>query len=98
MAIFISCLQNTLGPKTMKFIFLLERKVEAINCGYHQNRILTGDRFVNSEYVHIHTLIHMYTQDWLNENFKLNIRKNFFVFKAENVLTPVALRTVSNNL
>ena len=40
----------------------------------------------------------MYTQDWLNENFKINIRKNFFVFKAENVLTPVALRKVSNNL
>ena len=50
-------MSKDLGPKTIKFICILERKVEAINCGYHQNQILTGDRFVNSEDVHIHTLI-----------------------------------------
>lgn len=52
-------MSKDLGPKTIKFICILERKVEAINCGYHQNQILTGDRFVNSEDIHIHKLIHM---------------------------------------
>ena len=32
----------------------------------------------------------LYIQDWLNENFKLNTRRNFYVFKAENILTPEA--------